>query len=69
MSAPCAPAPALGQTTGAAELHRELEDDAGGPLPVAVVASLTTTLAHGFAVLAVALGPVLTVVRCRPAGG
>ncbi|MFH9982464.1 MFS transporter [Streptomyces sp. NPDC017179] len=62
------PTERLGQTMGAAELGREL-GDAGGPLLVATVASLTT-LAHGFAVLGVilALGPVLTVLRRRPAG-
>ncbi|MFF4139100.1 hypothetical protein ACFY1B_48700 [Streptomyces mirabilis] len=54
---------------GAAELGREL-GDAGGPLLVATVASLTT-LTHGYAVrgLLLALGPVLTVVWRRPAGG
>ncbi|MFE3409204.1 MFS transporter [Streptomyces mirabilis] len=64
-----APAERLGQTMGAAELGREL-GDAGGPLLVATVASLTT-LTHGYAVLGLllALGPVLTVVRRRPAGG
>ncbi|WP_238009171.1 MFS transporter [Dactylosporangium sp. AC04546] len=41
----------LGQTMGAAELGREL-GDAGGPLLVAVVASLAT-LAYGFGALAV----------------
>ncbi|MFJ2717948.1 MFS transporter [Streptomyces sp. NPDC087437] len=62
------PTERLGQTMGAAELGREL-GDAGGPLFVAAVASLTT-LTHGFAVLGVvlALGPVLTVLRRRPAG-
>lgn len=62
------PTERLGQTMGAAELGREL-GDAGGPLLVAAVASLTT-LTHGFAVLGVvlALGPVLTVLRRRPAG-
>ncbi|MEU9155782.1 MFS transporter [Streptomyces sp. NPDC048417] len=56
------PTERLGQTMGAAELGREL-GDAGGPLLVAAVATLTT-LTHGFAVLAVllvagsAIGPV-----------
>ncbi|MFE2510068.1 MFS transporter [Streptomyces naganishii] len=59
----------LGQTMGAAELGREL-GDAGGPLLVAVVASLTT-LTHGYAVLAavIVLGPVLSTVRRRLAAG
>ncbi|OIK26300.1 MFS transporter [Streptomyces malaysiense] len=63
------PAERLGQTMGAAELGREL-GDAGGPLLVATVASLTT-LTHGYAVLGVllALGPLLSAVRRRPAGG
>ncbi|MGW1399673.1 MFS transporter [Streptomyces sp. NPDC002405] len=63
------PTERLGQTMGAAELGREL-GDAGGPLLVATVASLTT-LTHGFAVLGaiLALGPVLTVLRRRPVGG
>jgi MFS family permease len=43
----------LGQTMGAAELGREL-GDAGGPLLVAVVASVTA-LMYGFAALAVLL--------------
>ncbi|MFD7321658.1 MFS transporter [Streptomyces sp. NPDC059875] len=49
----------LGQTMGSAELGREL-GDAGGPLLVAVVATLTT-LTHGFAALALllAIGPAL----------
>ncbi|WNM36784.1 MFS transporter [Streptomyces sp. Li-HN-5-11] len=47
------PTERLGQTMGAAELGREL-GDAGGPLLVAAVASLTT-LTHGYAVLAVLL--------------
>ncbi|MBY8877090.1 MFS transporter [Actinacidiphila acidipaludis] len=57
------PAARLGQTMGAAELGREL-GDAGGPLLVAVVASLTT-LTHGYAVLAVllAVGPAVAWVR------
>ncbi|WP_369265658.1 MFS transporter [Streptomyces sp. R35] len=51
----------LGQTMGAAELGREL-GDAGGPLLVAVVATVGT-LAYGFGVLAVllAVGPVVGV--------
>ncbi|MFD4613512.1 MFS transporter [Streptomyces sp. NPDC058451] len=62
------PTERLGQTMGAAELGREL-GDAGGPLLVAAVASLTT-LTHGFAVLGLilALGPALTVLRRPPAG-
>ncbi|MFJ9559436.1 MFS transporter [Streptomyces fuscichromogenes] len=58
----------LGQTMGAAELGREL-GDAGGPLLVAVIASLTT-LTHGYAALGIllALGPLLTAVRRRAAG-
>ncbi|MDH6222014.1 MFS transporter [Streptomyces pseudovenezuelae] len=47
------PAERLGQTMGAAELGREL-GDAGGPLLVAGVATLTT-LTHGYAALAVLL--------------
>ncbi|MDQ8703862.1 MFS transporter [Streptomyces sp. LHD-70] len=52
----------LGQTMGSAELGREL-GDAGGPLLVAVVATLTT-LAYGFAALALllAIGPVLMLI-------
>jgi MFS family permease len=63
------PTERLGQTMGAAELGREL-GDAGGPLLVAAVASLTT-LTHGYAVLGVllALGPVLTFTRRRLARG
>lgn len=63
------PAERLGQTMGAAELGREL-GDAGGPLLVATVASLTT-LTHGYAVLAaiLALGPALSLLRRRPTGG
>ncbi|MFR0358867.1 MFS transporter [Streptomyces sediminimaris] len=55
----------LGQTMGAAELGREL-GDAGGPLLVAAVATLTT-LTHGYAVLAVllAVGPLVGAVRRR----
>ncbi|MET7484433.1 MFS transporter [Streptomyces sp. NPDC005538] len=57
----------LGQTMGAAELGREL-GDAGGPLLVAVVASLTT-LTYGFGALAalIGAGAVLAFVRRRPA--
>lgn len=47
------PTERLGQTMGAAELGREL-GDAGGPLLVAAVATLTT-LTHGYATLAVLL--------------
>jgi MFS family permease len=47
------PTERLGQTMGAAELGREL-GDAGGPLLVAAVATLTT-LTHGYAALAVLL--------------
>ncbi|MEU9474609.1 MFS transporter [Streptomyces sp. NPDC048191] len=59
------PAGRLGQTMGAAELGREL-GDAGGPLLVAVVASLTT-LTHGYAALGtlLALAPALALVRHR----
>ncbi|MFG3114207.1 MFS transporter [Streptomyces sp. NPDC048197] len=55
----------LGQTMGAAELGREL-GDAGGPLLVAGAATLTT-LAHGYAVLAVLLatGPVIVLTTHR----
>lgn len=55
----------LGQTMGTAELGREL-GDAGGPLLVASVASLTT-LAHGYAALAalLALSPALTAALTR----
>lgn len=62
-----APAERLGQTMGAAELGREL-GDAGGPLLVAAVATLTT-LDHGYATLAVvlALAPATALVR-RVAG-
>ncbi|UXY32470.1 MFS transporter [Streptomyces sp. HUAS TT20] len=48
------PTERLGQTMGAAELGREL-GDAGGPLLVAAVASLTT-LTHGFGALAAVIG-------------
>ncbi|MBL1093187.1 MULTISPECIES: MFS transporter [Streptomyces] len=55
----------LGRTMGAAELGREL-GDAGGPLLVAGAATLTT-LAHGYAVLAVLLatGPVIVLTTHR----
>ncbi|MFG2794396.1 MFS transporter [Streptomyces sp. NPDC048419] len=55
----------LGQTMGAAELGREL-GDAGGPLLVAAVATLTT-LTHGYATLAalVAVGPLAGLARRR----
>ena len=53
----------LGQTMGAAELGREL-GDAGGPLLVAAVASLTT-LGYGFAVLALLVGVGAALVRGR----
>ncbi|MEV6024787.1 MFS transporter [Streptomyces sp. NPDC052036] len=58
-----------GQAIGAAEHGREL-GDAGGPLLVATVASLTT-LTHGCTALGalLALGTVLAVVRRRPVGG
>ncbi|MGW7610940.1 MFS transporter [Streptomyces sp. NPDC054766] len=61
------PAERLGQTMGAAELGREL-GDAGGPLLVAAVATLTT-LDHGYATLAVllAIAPAAALVR-RVAG-
>ena len=57
------PVERLGQTMGAAELGREL-GDAGGPLLVAVIATLTT-LAHGYAALAVllAIGPAVGLAR------
>ncbi|MFD5816506.1 MFS transporter [Streptomyces sp. NPDC127038] len=57
------PAERLGQTMGAAELGREL-GDAGGPLLVAAVATLTT-LDHGYATLAVllAVAPAAGLVR------
>jgi MFS family permease len=57
------PAERLGQTMGSAELGREL-GDAGGPLLVAAVATLTT-LTHGFAALAVllAIGPAFVLAR------
>jgi MFS family permease len=58
-----APTERLGHTMGAAELGREL-GDAGGPLLVAAVATLTT-LTHGYAALAVllAIGPAVGLVR------
>ncbi|MFF3054924.1 MFS transporter [Streptomyces sp. NPDC057909] len=57
------PAERLGRTMGAAELGREL-GDAGGPLLVAAVATLTT-LTQGYPALAVllAIGPALGFVR------
>ncbi|MEU5633200.1 MFS transporter [Streptomyces rishiriensis] len=60
------PTERLGQTMGAAELGREL-GDAGGPLLVAVIAS-STTLAHGYATLAVLLaaGSLLGLASRRP---
>lgn len=56
----------LGQTMGSAELGREL-GDAGGPLLVATIATLTT-LTYGFAALAllIAIGPALTLAGRRP---
>jgi MFS family permease len=59
------PTERLGQTMGAAELGREL-GDAGGPLLVAAVATLTT-LTHGYAALAVLLaaGASIGLVRRR----
>ncbi|MEV0094525.1 MFS transporter [Streptomyces sp. NPDC050738] len=59
------PAERLGQTMGSAELGREL-GDAGGPLLVAAVATLTT-LTYGFAALAVilAIGPACAFVTHR----
>ncbi|MHC3471147.1 MFS transporter [Streptomyces sp. 7R007] len=48
------PTERLGQTMGSAELGREL-GDAGGPLLIAAVASLTT-LTYGFGTLAVVVG-------------
>ncbi|MFE2301221.1 MFS transporter [Streptomyces sp. NPDC059445] len=61
------PAERLGQTMGAAELGREL-GDAGGPLLVAVVATLTT-LDHGYATLAVLLAVAPAVALVRSAAG
>ncbi|MCX4420311.1 MFS transporter [Streptomyces mirabilis] len=57
------PTERLGQTMGAAELGREL-GDAGGPLLVAAVATLTT-LTSGYAALAVllAIGPAWGLIR------
>ena len=56
----------LGQTMGAAELGREL-GDAGGPLLIAGVATLTT-LTYGYATLALllAVGPLAGFVRHHP---
>ncbi|MFI1650928.1 hypothetical protein ACH4XT_28845 [Streptomyces avidinii] len=53
----------MGQTMGSAELGREL-GDAGGPLLVAGIATVTT-LAYGYAALAVliAAGPVIALTR------
>ncbi|MGW7406200.1 MFS transporter [Streptomyces sp. NPDC054833] len=61
------PTERLGQTMGAAELGREL-GDAGGPLLVAAVASLTT-LTYGFGALAVVIGTgaVVAIVHRRSA--
>ncbi|MFF4565627.1 MFS transporter [Streptomyces sp. NPDC001435] len=61
------PTERLGQTMGAAELGREL-GDAGGPLLVAAVASLTT-LTYGFGALAAAIGTgaVVAIVHRRSA--
>ncbi|MER5178533.1 MFS transporter [Streptomyces sp. NPDC002896] len=74
------PTERLGQTMGSAELGREL-GDAGGPLLVAAVATLST-LAYGYAALALLLaaGPLLALAahrrgqgqaraRRRPGGG
>ncbi|MFE5036409.1 MFS transporter [Streptomyces sp. NPDC056683] len=59
------PVERLGQTMGAAELGREL-GDAGGPLLVAVVASLAT-LTYGYGALAalIGLGAVVALARRR----
>ncbi|MCX4822822.1 MFS transporter [Streptomyces sp. NBC_01142] len=59
------PAERLGQTMGSAELGREL-GDAGGPLLVAAVATVTT-LAYGYAALAIliAAGPLLALTARR----
>ncbi|WP_256962043.1 MFS transporter [Streptomyces sp. NRRL B-24572] len=53
----------MGQTMGAAELGREL-GDAGGPLLVAAIAT-ASTLAHGYAALAllIALGATIALLR------
>ncbi|MFF4548384.1 MFS transporter [Streptomyces sp. NPDC001406] len=61
------PTERLGQTMGAAELGREL-GDAGGPLLVAAVASLTT-LTYGFGALAAVIGTgaVVAIVHRRSA--
>ena len=55
----------LGQTMGSAELGREL-GDAGGPLLVAAIATLSS-LTYGFAALAtlVTIGPVLSLAAHR----
>ncbi|MFB6565178.1 MFS transporter [Streptomyces sp. NPDC056400] len=55
----------LGQTMGSAELGREL-GDAGGPLLVAAVATVSS-LTYGFAALAalLAAGPLLTLATHR----
>ncbi|MGW7255276.1 hypothetical protein [Streptomyces sp. NPDC054834] len=60
------PTERLGRAMGAAELGREL-GDAGGPLLVAAVASLTT-LIYGFVALAalIGMGAVLAIVHRRP---
>ncbi|WP_051866098.1 MFS transporter [Streptomyces griseus] len=60
------PAERLGQTMGAAELGREL-GDAGGPLLVAAIASLTT-LTYGFGALAAltGMGAVTAYLHRRP---
>ncbi|WP_433438257.1 MFS transporter [Nonomuraea sp. CA-141351] len=59
------PTARLGQTMGAAELGREL-GDAGGPLLVAAIATLTS-LTYGYAALALllAIGPVLVITVLR----
>ncbi|MBE3201560.1 MFS transporter [Frankia sp. CH37] len=61
-----APTERLGQTMGSAELGREL-GDAGGPLLVAAVASLTT-LTYGFAALAVLLAAGATLALAHRGG-
>lgn len=59
----------LGQTMGSAEVGREL-GDAGGPLLVAAIASVTA-LSYGYATLAVilAIGPIAGLVVCATRGG
>ncbi|MDP9869148.1 MULTISPECIES: MFS transporter [Streptosporangium] len=59
------PTERLGQTMGAAELGREL-GDAGGPLLVAAIATMTS-LTYGYAALAflLAIGPVLIITMLR----